>query len=99
MAAFDDLLAIVHQLMAERKQLEAELAKEIESRDGWRNAWKKSETENERLRWALGNDLSGRPFSELLTIIADRLHHEGGGPLEDCIVRKAYDIDEALGGE
>jgi hypothetical protein len=41
------------QFVAARKeaaQLEAELAKEIESRDGWRDAWKKSESENEALR-------------------------------------------------
>jgi len=38
-------------------QLEAELAKEIESRDGWCDAWKKSDAENERLKQA---ELVGR---------------------------------------
>ena len=37
-------------LADEVAQLEADLAKEIESRDGWRDAWKKSKAENEALR-------------------------------------------------
>lgn len=44
-----DLTAHYKALHDDYTQLEAELAKEVASREGWRDAWKKSEAESGRL--------------------------------------------------
>lgn len=46
-----------------------------------------------RLEEALGPDLAGRPFSELLVQAADALDAAGGGPLADCLRAKAGEVE------
>lgn len=50
----------------------------------------------EKAEAALGVDLAGRPFAELLDAAADALRERGGGPMEDCLRRKAEDVRDAL---
>ena len=45
---------------------------------------------------ALGDDLSGRCFEDLLLIVAKKFDDDGGGPLVDCLIDKAYKIRAAL---
>ena len=48
--------------------------------------------ENAKLREIIDEDLSGRPLEFLLHEIADRLHYEGGGSMEDCVRDKEEKI-------
>lgn len=45
---------------------------------------------------ALGDDLSGRQFAELLLIVGRKMEDEGGGPLADCLFDKALRVSYAL---
>ena len=45
---------------------------------------------------ALSPDLSGRRFEDLLLIVAKKFDDDGGGPLVDCLIDKAYKIRAAL---
>jgi len=76
-------------------QLKAELAEEIESRDGWHDAWKKSETENERLK--LQRMIDTEALRDAKVDIESAIYNEDG--LDGIVgAHTLAKVEAALGG-